>query len=188
MIISLCVAMDRKGLIGKGGGLPWPRIPADMKRFREVTLGKSVLMGSRTWESLPPESRPLPDRYNIVLTRDPEWGARESCDHEGYFGFYLDSALNWAKERGDEELVVIGGAEVYAQTLPLADRIYLTIVHGEYEGDVYFPECSWREFPLGFMFPWCNWSPTKIADVSVDIKGNCCDFWTLERKPGTKGD
>lgn len=184
MMISLCVAMDRKGLIGRGNELPWGHIPADMRRFREVTLGKTVLMGSRTWLSLPSCSRPLPDRHNIVLTRDTHWAHAESLrvGLGTYFAFYLTSALDWARERGDEELVVIGGAEVYKQTLPLADRVYLTIVHGEHKGDVFFPGYSRdettpvREFE-GFGFE---------ADPRSTRSEIECSFATLDYRPGTR--
>ncbi|MFT4046138.1 MAG: dihydrofolate reductase [Solimonas sp.] len=126
--LSLVVAMDQDRLIGKANGLPW-RLPDDLKHFRQVTLGKTVLMGRRTWDSL---GKPLPGRENWVVSRDPAFapaGAR-------VFGS-LDDAL--AAHRGDE-LMVIGGAELYRQTLPLAQRIYLTEVQARVgDGDAWFP-------------------------------------------------
>ncbi len=128
--------MDRNRLIGRDGDLPW-RLPNDLKHFKQLTVGKTVLMGRKTWTSL---GRPLPDRENWVLTRDAQFsapGARAFTD--------LDAAL--AAHAGGE-LMVIGGAQLYAQTLPLAARIHLTRVDAEVQGDTYFPKldpAQWRE-------------------------------------------
>lgn len=125
--ISLIVALDDRNLIGRGGDLPW-RLPNDLKHFKATTLGKTVLMGRKTWDSL---GRPLPGRDNWVVSRDPAFlpaGARAFRD--------LESAL--AAHAGGE-LMVIGGGEIYRQTLPLADRLYLTRVHAQVEGDAWFP-------------------------------------------------
>lgn len=119
--------MDEGGLIGRAGGLPW-RLPNDLKHFKALTLGKTVLMGRRTWESL---GRPLPQRDNWVLTRDPSFRA-DGCRVFSR----LDDALA-AHHQG--ELMVIGGAEIYRQALPLAQRIYLTVVHTREQGDAWFP-------------------------------------------------
>lgn len=132
--------MDRNGLIGAGDHLPW-RLPDDMRRFREITMGKPVLMGRKTYESIPPRFRPLPGRTNIVLTHQTTYDA-PGCTvvHS------LPQALSAAS--GHEELMVIGGALLYEQLLPQADRIYLTLVDGEFEGDVFFPvldETDWQE-------------------------------------------
>lgn len=134
--LSLIVAMDRQRLIGRDGDLPW-RLPNDLKHFKRHTLGKTVLMGRKTWVSL---GRPLPERENWVLTRDSQFsapGARVFKD--------LESAL--AAHRGGE-LMVIGGAELYRQTLPKARRLYLTEVDATVDGDTYFPaidRSQWRE-------------------------------------------
>ncbi|HSW11639.1 MAG TPA: dihydrofolate reductase [Solimonas sp.] len=134
-MISLIAALDDNRLIGRDNGLPW-RLPNDLKFFKRTTLGKTVLMGRKTWESL---GRPLPQRDNWVLTRDPQFraeGARVFQD--------LETALKAATDR---ELVVIGGAELYRQVLSLADRMYLTEVHGRFEGDAWFPDFDpalWR--------------------------------------------
>ncbi len=128
--------MDEGRLIGAGGKLPW-RLPDDLQHFRALTLGKAVLMGRKTWDSL---GRPLSGRENWVLTRDPAFkpdGARVFRA--------LDDVLEAARHR---ELMVIGGAELYAQILPQADRIYLTRVHAKLSGDTWFPEfepADWRE-------------------------------------------
>ncbi len=130
--------MDPNRLIGRGGELPW-HLPADLRHFKALTLGHPVLMGRRTWESI---GRPLPGRHNLVLSRDPGFrapGAEVVGD--------LEAALAAAARRGGE-LMVIGGAGVYAQCLPLADRIHLTLVHHVFEGDTWFPELEagvWRE-------------------------------------------
>ncbi len=132
--------MDRNRLIGAGNRLPW-RLPDDMRRFREITMGKPVLMGRKTYESIPERFRPLPGRTNIVLTRQKDYDA-PGC----IVVHSLPQALSTASE--NEELMVIGGALLYEQLLPQADRIYLTQVDGEFEGDVYFPkldETKWRE-------------------------------------------
>jgi dihydrofolate reductase len=127
-MLSLIVAMDEQRLIGRAGALPW-RLPEDLKHFKRLTLGKTVLMGRKTWDSL---GRPLPQRENWVLTRDPAFHA------EGARAFAtLDAALA-AHPAG--ELMVIGGAELYRQTLPQAQRLYLTEVHAALEGDTWFPE------------------------------------------------
>ncbi len=139
-MIALIVAMDRGGLIGRDGDLPW-RLPNDLKHFKRQTVGKTVLMGRRTWDSL---GRPLPQRTNWVLTRDRDFRA----DGARVFR-HLDEALS---AHGDAEqgaeLMVIGGAELYRQTLPLAQRLYLTEVDAELDGDTHFPafdRADWRE-------------------------------------------
>jgi dihydrofolate reductase len=135
--ISLIVAMADNGVIGRGNALPW-RLPADLKRFRSLTLGKPVLMGRRTFESI---GWPLADRVNLVLTRDTHWAADGARTVHT-----VQEAL--AQARGCPELMAIGGAEVYRLVLPLARRIYLTQVHAELDGDTFFPAFDrgeWRE-------------------------------------------
>ena len=137
MIISLIAAMDRNRLIGQGNRLPW-RLPADMKHFRKLTLGKPVVMGRRTFESI---GKPLAKRTNIILTRDPHFRASGCIVTHG-----VDQALSEAD--GCEELMIIGGYSVYEQFLDCAGRFYLTQIHECLEGDVYFPEFElshWRE-------------------------------------------
>lgn len=157
--IALIAAMDRNRLIGRGNALPW-RLPNDLKFFRRTTLDKTVLMGRRTWESL---GRPLPQRRNWVLTRDRAFHA------EGATVFHeLDSALQ-ADAGG--ELVVIGGAELYRQTLDLAQRLYLTQVHGDFEGDTWFPEFDLRQ-----------WRQVAREDHPADASHVCpYSFCTYER-------
>ena len=134
MKVSLVVAMDKSQLIGKGNGLPWNRIPADMRRFRELTLGKPVVMGRRTFVSL--GQKPLKERLNVVLSRDRKYEA-PNC-------LLLHSVEDVLKVlAGFEEVMVIGGAEIYRAFLPHAARIYLTVVALSFHGDTYFPYVSW---------------------------------------------
>ena len=138
--VSFVVAMDRNRLIGAGDGLPW-RLPDELRRFKEITMGHAVLMGRKTYESIPAKFRPLPGRTNIVLTRQADYEA-PGCIvvHD------MDQALTAVSS--DQELMVIGGAGLFAELMPLVDRLYLTEIDGEYEGDVYFPELDlgqWHE-------------------------------------------
>ncbi len=137
MKISIIVAMSVNRVIGRDNKLPW-HLPADLKHFKQVTLGKPVLMGRKTWESI---GRPLPGRTNIVITRD------ENLEAPGCVVVHsIDSALQTAGQQ--DEIMVIGGAEFYRQVLPRTDTLYLTRVHGEFEGDTFFPELderAWRE-------------------------------------------
>ncbi len=137
MIISLIVAMDRRGVIGAGGALPW-RLSDDLKRFKAVTMGKPLVMGRKTHESI---GRPLPGRRNVVLTRQQDYVAEGCIVCDG-----VESAL--AACAGFEEVMVMGGATLYELFLPRADCIYLTRVEAEVEGDVWFPpfdESAWHE-------------------------------------------
>lgn len=137
MRISIIAAMAKNRVIGVRNELPW-RLPADMRRFRQITMGHPVLMGRKTHESI---GKPLPGRENIVLSRNSGYSA-ESCVvvHD------VDAAI--ARCAADAEVMIIGGASFYAQVLPRAARMYLTYVHHDFEGDQYFPafdECEWRE-------------------------------------------
>jgi dihydrofolate reductase len=127
-MISLVVAAAENGVIGRGGALPW-RLSDDLRRFKALTTGKPVVMGRKTFESI---GRPLPGRRNIVMTRDDSYQA-EGCDVVGS----PEAALAAAREA--PEVMVIGGAEVYRQFLPLAGRIHLTRVHAAIEGDTFLP-------------------------------------------------
>jgi len=136
-VIAIVVAHSENGVIGRDGELPW-RLPSDLKRFRELTVGSAVVMGRKTYESLPPRFRPLPERRNIVLSTDPVYAA----DGAEVFGD-LASALDASGER----CFVIGGGETYRQALPHASRVYATRVEGACDGDAFFPalpEGEWR--------------------------------------------
>jgi dihydrofolate reductase len=138
------VARGANGVIGAGGALPW-RLKSDLALFKTLTFGKPVIMGRRTWESLP--RRPLPGRMNIVLSRDGAFqpaGAVVSDD----FSEAVQIAREQAADDGEDEVCAIGGAEIFALALPKARRMYLTEVEASPEGDVLFPvfdEADWKE-------------------------------------------
>jgi len=158
--VALVAAMDRNRLIGVDNQLPW-RLPADMRHFRKITLGHAVLMGRLTWESL---GKPLPDRLNLVLSRGDLSleGARQVTS--------IEQAITLAD---GQELMVIGGAQVYRAALPLAQRLYLTYVEAEFSGDTWFPE--WEEN---------DWLVVEEELRPADEKnGYSMRFVTLERKP-----
>lgn len=139
-MISLIAAVAKNHAIGKDGQLLW-HLPEDMRYFRETTRGKPVIMGRRTWESLPDSFRPLPGRKNIVISRNPLYDAAGAT-----LVGSLEDAIRQTEE--NEEVFVIGGADIYRQALPLAHRLYLTEVAQEFEADAFFPECSaseWKE-------------------------------------------
>jgi len=129
-MISIIVAVSENHAIGKDNRLLW-HIPDDLKRFKKITSGHTVIMGKRTWESLP--VRPLPGRKNIVISDVPG---------DNFPGSTVVFSIREAMDQcaGDEECFVIGGASVYAQFLPLAGRLYITHVHKEFKGDTFFPE------------------------------------------------
>jgi dihydrofolate reductase len=138
------VARAANGVIGRGGALPW-RLKSDMALFRTLTLGKPVIMGRRTWDSLP--RRPLPGRFNIVLSRDGTFAPAGALVCED-FSEAVEIARDHAREDGVEEACVIGGAAVFELALPRARRIYLTEIEARPEGDVVFPpfdERDWTE-------------------------------------------
>ncbi len=134
MQLVLVAAIADNGVIGQGGGLPW-RLKSDMQHFRAVTMGKPLVMGRKTWLSL---GRPLPGRTNIVLSRDPGFaapGVVAAATIEAAFAAARGDALR----RGVDQIVVIGGGELYAQTIGCADRLIITRVHLEAAGDATFP-------------------------------------------------
>ena len=145
-MLSLIVAASRNGVIGAGNKLPW-HLPADLKRFKQLTMGHPILMGRKTFESI---GKPLPGRTNIVITRQEGF---QACG--ATVAHSLEEALQICE--GQEEVFVIGGAEIYKQALPLADRIYLTRVDADFEGDTFLPaldparwkETAREEFPAG---------------------------------------
>lgn len=161
--ISLIAAMADNGVIGIANKLPW-KLPADMKWFRQHTLGKPIVMGRKTFESF--GAKPLPDRINIVVTGDVSYRAA-GC----VIAHTLAEALQSAGEA--PEVMIIGGASFYAQTLPYAQRIYLTVVHHVFDGDAWFPK-----------FDWSDWEQTTRIDCPADAKNPFdCSFFILERKP-----
>ena len=139
-MVALVVAVAENGIIGRQGQLPWGRMPADLRHFKQLTLGHPVLMGRKTFDSI---GKALPGRPNIVVTRQPGWAA-PGCEAAAS----VLGALERARQRDAETVCVIGGGEIYREALPAADIIYLTEVHHYFEGDAYFPDLSpseWRE-------------------------------------------
>ncbi|MFA6553245.1 MAG: dihydrofolate reductase [Patescibacteria group bacterium] len=132
-IISIIVAVSENRAIGRNNGLLWD-IPEDMENFRSVTRGHAVIMGQKTYESI---GRPLPQRTNIVLTQDPNFHPA-GC----VMARSIDEAIAAAKKHEQEEIFFIGGGMVYKQSLPLADRLYITVVKGDFEADTFFPDYS----------------------------------------------
>nr|WP_206171719.1 dihydrofolate reductase [Thiorhodococcus mannitoliphagus] len=135
--LSVVAAIADNGVIGRANALPW-RLPADLAHFRQLTLDKSIVMGRKTWESLPGL---LPRRRHLVLTRDPGFRA-EGC----LVLSSLEAAI--AEAAGEGELMIVGGASLYTEAMPFATRFHLTLVHTQAEGDTYFPEWdrdAWRE-------------------------------------------
>lgn len=129
-MISIIVAVSEDLGIGKNNELLW-RIPEDLRRFKKLTYGKTVIMGRKTWESLP--GKPLPGRKNIVITDIPH-----DCCNGAEIAFSIEDALS--KCRQDEEVFIIGGGSIYQQFMPLADRLYITHVHKKAFADIFFPE------------------------------------------------
>lgn len=134
--LSAIVAMSENRVIGINNQLPW-RLPADLNHFKTITTGHPIIMGRKTYESI---GRPLPNRTNIILTRDHQFNAT-GC----LVAHSLADAIQHAND--SEEIFIIGGAEIYKQCLVDVSRIYLTIVHNQFEGDAYFPALGdeWRE-------------------------------------------
>jgi dihydrofolate reductase len=160
-LISLIAAMAQNGTIGRDNGLPW-RLADDLKRFKTLTMGKPLLMGRKTYESV---GRPLPGRTNIVLTRDRDWRADGVVVVRS-----LGQALSFARDA--EELIAIGGAEIYRLLMPFARRLYLTLVHAEIPGDTFFPD-----------FDSTQWADVECHSHPADERNAYAfTFVTLERK------
>lgn len=170
MRVGIYVAIAENGVIGRDGGLPW-RLSTDLKRFKAETMGKPIVMGRKTWESFP--KKPLPGRRNIVVTRDASYVA-EGAD----IVHSLDEALALAGRReGDAgsvgEICVIGGAELFAQALPLADRLHVTHVLTGVEGDVLFPAVDWAE-----------WRPVRQQEVAAGEKDSFATRYVVYERRG----
>lgn len=163
MVISIISAIGKNRVIGIKNGLPW-HLPADFAHFRKKTLGRPIIMGEKTFESL--LGKPLPDRTNIVLTDDKNFKAQGVIVARG-----VEEALLEAEKYG-EEVMICGGASIYRQFLPKAQRMYLTLVDASPDGDTYFPEFSMDE-----------WLEVAREDHNKDEKNNYnYSFLTLEHK------
>jgi dihydrofolate reductase len=161
MIISVIAALSTHHVIGKNNQLPW-HLPADLAHFKAATLGKSILMGRKTYESI---GKPLPGRRNIVISRQLDFQAKGSEVAHSF-----DEALALAGPA--EEVMVIGGSQLFKETLPRADQLYLTWVHGEVEGDSYFPPLDLTE-----------WEETSREERDSDEKNRyALSFVSLARK------
>ncbi|MDX2304443.1 MAG: dihydrofolate reductase [Microscillaceae bacterium] len=137
MDISIIVACSENWVIGHGGKLPW-RLSDDLKNFKKVTSGHCVIMGRKTFESI---GKPLPGRNNLVISR------RSSFEAEGIVAVSsLEAALMEAEQLGETEAFIIGGGEIFRQSLGLVDRLYLTWVHAHLQGDAFFPEIDWQQW------------------------------------------
>lgn len=167
-VVSLIVAVAENGVIGRGGELPW-HLPDDLKRFKALTMGKPMLMGRRTFESI---GRPLPGRTSLVLTRSADWAEPPGVIKVQSLDEAIERTLAIAgSPRGVPELTVIGGAEVFRLALPLARRIDLTRVHAEVSGDVFFPPLDPRE-----------WRETQRVEHPADARhAHAMTFSVLER-------
>lgn len=141
-MISIIVAVAENNVIGKNNSLIW-HLPADMKYFKEKTSGHCIITGRKNYESIPEKFRPLPNRTNIVITRQADYNAPGAIIVSS-----IEEAIEKAKQTGDTEIFIIGGAEIYKQFLRYADKIYLTRIYHSFEGDSFFPEWNtheWRE-------------------------------------------
>ena len=144
MIVSAIAAVADNGVIGRDNDLPW-HLPDDMQFFKRTTLGNPIITGRRNYESVPPKFRPLKDRLNIVISRDPAYHAPGAAVVTS-----LEAALERAKEEVGEEVFIIGGGQIFREALAkdLIDRLYLTLVHAAVEGDAHFPHIDpteWKE-------------------------------------------
>lgn len=173
MRVALVAAVAKNGVIGAGGGLAW-RISDDLKWFKKVTMAKPVVMGRKTFESI---GKPLPGRDNIVVTRAAEFSAPGAIIACG-----IDDALKiaaaCAAKRATDEICVIGGGEIYAQTVDRANRIYLTRVDAVVEGDAFFPAIDSRQ-----------WRERRESSCEKSERNeHACEFVILERRSGKGGE
>lgn len=142
MIISLIAAITKNHVIGKNNALPW-HLPDDMKYFMQTTKGHHVIMGRKNYESLPEKFRPLPNRTNIVITRQRNFKAPQCMVVHS-----IEEGIEIARKNGEAELFIIGGAAIYQQAMPQTQRMYLTEIDATLEGDTHFPgfvKSEWRE-------------------------------------------
>jgi dihydrofolate reductase len=165
MRISIIVAVAENGVIGRGGQLPW-RLSADLQRFKRLTMGHTIVMGRRTWESI---GRPLPGRRTVVVSRQPNYRVDETAVA---VASNVEHAIQIAEESHDDEGFIIGGAELYRAALPQADRLYYTRVATVTDGDTFFPEVDWSE-----------WKPIESSSHNADEKNEFAStFEVYERR------
>jgi dihydrofolate reductase len=165
MRISIIVAAAENGIIGRGGALPW-RLSDDLRKFKQLTMSRTIIMGRRTWESI---GRALPGRRTMVVSRSPDF--RTNVDGVATTTS-LDQALKITEAAGDEEAFIVGGAELYRESLSRANRLYLTRVCAAVEGDTSFPEIEWN-----------NWQLVESEDHDADEKNEYAyRFETYDRR------
>lgn len=167
-MLSMIVAMGATNqVIGLNGDMPW-KLSADLQRFKKITTGGTVIMGRKTWESIPPKFRPLPGRRNIVLSRNPKYEAEGASVFSG-----MATVLDELSQ--EEEIFIIGGSSLFAEGMPVVERIYLTLVDYTGPGDTYFPSDPFEKFePL---------SGFGEETIMADAKNSCMStFMVLQRK------
>jgi dihydrofolate reductase len=165
MKISIIVAVAENNVIGKDNALIW-HLPADMNYFKQKTIDHCVITGRKNYESIPEKFRPLPNRTNIVITRQEDYHAPGVIIVGS-----IEEAIKKAKQTGDDEIFIIGGAEIFKQSMHLADKLYLTKIHHFFDGDVYFPIINSNE-----------WKETNRKKGIIDEKNKYeYDFITLEK-------
>lgn len=161
-MISLIVAMDQNRVIGNNNKLPW-HLPADLQYFKKVTMGHPIVMGRKTFESI---GRVLPGRENVIVTRNQEFKA------EGCVVLHDIAQIKMFADNHEEEVFVIGGAEIFKEILPFTDRLYITEIHETFEGDTFFPEIDENE-----------WDEISSNPGSIDEKNRYAhDFIILQKK------
>jgi dihydrofolate reductase len=172
---SIIVAASQNGVIGVNGKLPW-HLPGDLKRFKELTMGHTLIMGRKTYESLPPKMRPLPGRKTVVVTRSSVGKFNFVADT---LGGAIESALRIETvERGGDynepsaEIFICGGGEVYREALPLVDRVYLTVVERDFEGDTYFAASRVEPWWTG-----ANWKQHNIVECGDGDLPHRFEIW-----------
>ncbi len=165
MNISIIVAVGNNNVIGKNNALIW-HLPADIKFFKEKTTGHTVITGRKNYESIPEKFRPLKNRTNIIITRQKEYKAPGTIIVDS-----IEKAINRAKEIGDDELFIIGGAEIFNQSIHLVTKIYLTKIYYTFEGDVFFPALDSKK--------WVETARTK--GIRDDTNKYDYDFITFEK-------
>jgi dihydrofolate reductase len=172
--VAAIVAVDRAGLIGDASGMPW-HLPRDLRRFRDCTLGKPVLMGRRTFDLI---GRPLPDRCIIVLTRDRAWTV-PGCRVVHCLADALAAAEGYLTGSGGDEIMVAGGGQLYAEAAGVCDRLYLTVVDGRFQGTVHFPVERYGSF---------RWPPARSEVCTPDERNRFGHrFALLERSAPDEG-
>jgi dihydrofolate reductase len=171
MILSIIVAAAQNNVIGKDNSLIW-NLPADMKFFKEKTKGHAVITGRKNYESIPEKYRPLPDRTNIVITRQLDYNAKGAIVVSS-----IDEAIKYVQTHfANQEIFIIGGAEIFKQTIDMCQKVYLTRIHHTFQGNAFFPE-----------LPSSDWKLTKQLNVSADEKNKYpFTFETWERNTDNK--